>query len=43
MVAGVEVEMRKTAPLGDPGEGRIRGYNLSLRKEEAVRVYVEVL
>jgi len=37
---GVEVE--RVAPLGDPIEVRIKGYHLSLRKEEAANVYVEV-
>jgi len=37
---GVEVE--RVAPLGDPIEIRIKGYHLSLRKEEAANVYVEV-
>lgn len=43
IVPGCSLEILRTAPLGDPVEVRIRGYNLSLRKEEAVRVYVEVL
>jgi len=43
IVPGCSLEVLRTAPLGDPVEVRIRGYNLSLRKEEAVRVYVEVL
>jgi len=32
---GVEVQLRKTAPLGDPLEIRLRGYSLSLRRAEA--------
>ena len=39
---GVEVYLRKKAPLGDPVEITIRGYELSLRKEEAKIVSVEV-
>ena len=39
---GVEVYLRKKAPLGDPVEITIRGYELSLRKEEAKLVSVEV-
>lgn len=37
-----EVTMRKKAPLGDPMEVTIRGYELTLRKNEAVYVEVEV-
>ena len=33
---GVEVKVIKVAPLGDPVEINVRGYELSLRKEEAV-------
>ena len=32
---GVEVHVRKVAPLGDPVEVTVRGYELSLRKEDA--------
>ena len=32
---GVEVYVRKVAPLGDPGEVTVRGYELSLRKADA--------
>ena len=39
---GAEVYLRKKAPLGDPIEITIRGYELSLRKEEAKLVEVEV-
>ena len=35
---GVEVKVVKMAPLGDPVEIRIRGYELSLRREEAARI-----
>ncbi len=37
-----EVLMRKKAPLGDPIEVTVRGYELTLRKNEAVCVEVEV-
>lgn len=37
-----EVTMRKKAPLGDPIEVTIRGYELTLRKVEAACVEVEV-
>ncbi len=39
---GAEVYLRKKAPLGDPIEITIRGYELSLRKAEANLVLVEV-
>lgn len=39
---GAEVYLRKKAPLGDPIEVTIRGYELSLRKTEAENVMTEV-
>ena len=39
---GVEVYIRKVAPLGDPVEVTVRGYELSLRKEDAGMIEVEV-
>ena len=39
---GCEVEVAKIAPLGDPIDIKVRGYNLSLRKKEAAMVVVEV-
>ncbi len=39
---GAEIYVRKVAPLGDPVEITIRGYELSLRKDEAKLVNVEV-
>ena len=39
---GAEVLMRKRAPLGDPIEITIRGYELTLRKTEAACVLMEV-
>lgn len=38
---GVEVYIRKVAPLGDPVEVTVRGYELSIRKEDAEMVEVE--
>lgn len=38
---GTMVKVVKIAPLGDPIEVNIRGYELSLRKEEAMRIVVE--
>ncbi len=39
---GAEVYLRKKAPLGDPLEVTIRGYELTLRKTEAEQVTTEV-
>lgn len=38
---GVEVFVRKVAPLGDPVEVTVRGYELSLRKADAEMILVE--
>lgn len=38
---GVEVYVRKVAPLGDPVEVTVRGYELSLRKADAGMIEVE--
>ena len=38
---GVEIFVRKVAPLGDPMEITVRGYELSLRKADAESVEVE--
>lgn len=37
---GVEITVRKVAPLGDPIEITVRGYELSLRKEDAENIEV---
>ena len=39
---GVEVYVRKVAPLGDPIEVTVRGYELSLRKADAEMIEVEI-
>lgn len=39
---GVEVFVRKVAPLGDPVEVTVRGYELSLRKEDAEMIEVQM-
>ena len=39
---GAEVYLRKKAPLGDPIEITIRGYELTLRKDEAMLVTLEM-
>jgi Fe2+ transport system protein FeoA len=38
---GAEITMRKAAPLGDPIEVTIRGYELSIRKAEAEAILME--
>ncbi len=38
---GVQVFVRKVAPLGDPVEVTVRGYELSLRKADAAMIEVE--
>ena len=38
---GVEIFIRKVAPLGDPFELNLRGYELSLRKADAEMVEIE--
>ena len=38
---GVEIYVRKVAPLGDPLELTVRGYELSLRKSDAEMIEVE--
>ncbi len=42
VVKGTEIEVVRVAPLGDPVEFLIKGYNLSLRKSEAQEIQVEV-
>ena len=38
---GVQIHVRKVAPLGDPIEITVRGYELSLRKADADSIEVE--
>lgn len=38
---GTEIFVRKVAPLGDPVEVTVRGYELSLRKDDAEMIEVE--
>ncbi|MCC8111598.1 MAG: ferrous iron transport protein A [Ruminococcus sp.] len=38
---GIEIYIRKVAPLGDPIEVTVRGYELSLRKDDAEMIEVE--
>ena len=41
MTKGVEVYVRKVAPLGDPVEVNVRGYELSIRKADADMIEIE--
>ena len=41
LTKGVEVYVRKVAPLGDPMEVTVRGYELSLRKADTEMIEVE--
>ena len=41
LTKGAQVTVRKVAPLGDPIERTVRGYELSIRKDEAAKVEVE--
>jgi Fe2+ transport system protein FeoA len=41
LITGSEVKIQGVAPLGDPIEIRVKGYNLSLRKSEAAAITVE--
>lgn len=38
---GTEIYVRKVAPLGDPVEITVRGYELSLRKADAAMIWVQ--
>ena len=42
LIPRTAVRVEKTAPLGDPIELRVRGYALSLRKEDGRHIQVEV-
>ncbi len=43
VITGAVIEVQKVAPLGDPIEVKIKGYNLSLRKSEAKNIEVKVV
>jgi len=43
LVRGTEVRVIREAPLADPVEYEVKGYNLSLRREEAAYVFVELV
>ena len=42
IIKGTKIEVIKVAPLGDPIDIKVKGYHLSLRKEEASQILVEV-
>jgi Fe2+ transport system protein FeoA len=42
LLVGTSVELVRFAPLGDPVEIKVRGYNLTLRKHEAEQILVKV-
>lgn len=42
VVVGAEVEVQRVAPLGDPVQIRIKGYDLALRRSEAENIQVEL-
>ncbi|MCU4676893.1 ferrous iron transport protein A [Catenovulum sp. 2E275] len=41
MTPGAQIKVKRLAPLGDPMEIEVRGFNLSLRKAEAETILVE--
>lgn len=43
VISKSEIEVIKIAPLGDPMDIKIKGYHLSLRKQEAKEILVEIL
>ena len=43
LLLGTEVELVRFAPLGDPIDLRVRGYHLSIRRDQARQVEVELL
>ena len=40
LLVGTKVELVRFAPLGDPVEIKVRGYNLTLRRQEAEQIFV---
>ena len=41
LVAGTTIQVQKYAPLGDPIEVKLKGFNLSLRKSEAALIELQ--
>ena len=42
LVKGSDIKVERVAPLGDPIEVKIKGYSLSLRKEDAKQIEIEI-
>ena len=42
LVKGSNIKVERVAPLGDPIEVKIKGYSLSLRKEDAKKIEIEI-
>lgn len=42
IVKGSDIEVKRVAPLGDPIEVKIKGYSLSLRKQEAKNIEIDI-
>ena len=42
IVKGAKIKVIRKAPLGDPVEFSLKGYNLSLRKEDASAIWVKI-
>jgi ferrous iron transport protein A len=42
LIVGTSVELIRFAPLGDPLEIKVRGYHLTLRKQEADQIWVQL-
>jgi Fe2+ transport system protein A len=40
-IEGTEIEIRRTAPFGDPLIVNLRGYNLAIRKKDASFIYIK--
>ena len=43
LTTGTVIEVERVAPLGDPVEMKVKGYHLSLRKDEASKIEVEMI
>ncbi|AXV36879.1 MAG: ferrous iron transport protein A [Methanobacteriaceae archaeon] len=43
LIKGSEIKVERVAPLGDPIEIRVKGYCLSLRKDEAKKIEIEII
>lgn len=43
VIPGVQITIKKVAPLGDPIDVLVKGYHLSLRRREAAEIFVEVV